>query len=153
MDSTAPIPQIADASVDLASVARRRLVQGMAAVVIAVGVVPSAFGQKGATTMPIVRISRGTFAPENYATIKARLDGAQATLVPAIRQLAGCLHYFAAIDRDSASMVNVSVWRSVADAQQMQTLAPMLALAEEFAREGVKFERPIVNYETVWAVP
>ncbi len=49
-------------------------------------------------------------------------------------------------------MVNVSVWRSVADAQQMQTLGPMLALAEEFTREGVRFERPIINYETLWVV-
>jgi quinol monooxygenase YgiN len=102
--------------------------------------------------MPVVRISRGSFAPQKYETIKARLDAAQSTLVPAIRQLAGCLHYFAAIDRESSSMVNVSVWRSLADAQQMQTLAPMLALAEEFTREGVRFERPISNYETLWAV-
>jgi hypothetical protein len=102
--------------------------------------------------MPVVRISRGSFAPQKYETIKARLDAAQSTLVPAIRQLAGCLHYFAAIDRESSSMVNVSIWRSLADAQQMQTLAPMLALAEEFTREGVRFERPIINYETLWAV-
>jgi quinol monooxygenase YgiN len=100
--------------------------------------------------MPIVRISRGAFSPEQYQTIKTRLDAAQKSLVPAIRQLAGCLHYFAAIDRESSSMVNVSVWRSLADAQQMQTLGPMLALAEEFTREGVRFERPILNYETLW---
>jgi len=102
--------------------------------------------------MLIVRISRGSFAPQNYETIKTRLDAAQSTLVPAIRQLAGCLHYFAAIDRESSSMINVSVWRSLADAQQMQTLAPMLALAEEFTREGVRFERPIINYETLWQI-
>jgi quinol monooxygenase YgiN len=102
--------------------------------------------------MPIVRVSRGSFAPEKYETIKARLEAAQKTLVPAIRKLAGCLHYFAAIDRESSSMVNVSVWQSLADAQQMQTFGPMLALAEDFTREGVRFERPIINYETLWAV-
>jgi hypothetical protein len=69
-----------------------------------------------------------------------------------VRLLNGCLHYFAAIDRESSSMVNVSVWRSLADAQQMQTLAPMRALAEEFTREGVRFERPIINYETLWQI-
>ena len=90
--------------------------------------------------MAIVRISRGSFASEQYETVRTRLDAAQKTLVPAIRGLAGCLHYFVAIDRDSSSMVNVSVWRSLADAQQMQTLAPMLALAEEFTREGVRFD-------------
>lgn len=108
--------------------------------------------EQAADPMPIVRISRGSFAPENYEAIKARLDAARESLVPAIRRLAGCLHFFAAIDRESGSMVNVSVWRSLADAEQMQTLAPMLALAEDFAREGVRFERPIVNYETLWAI-
>jgi hypothetical protein len=34
----------------------------------------------------------------------------------------------------------------------MRTLGPMLALAEEFTREGVRFERPIINYETLWTV-
>jgi hypothetical protein len=102
--------------------------------------------------MAIVRISRGSFPPEKYETIRIRLDAAQNSLVPAIRLLTGCLHYFAAIDRDSSSMVNVSVWRSLADAQQMQTLGPMLVLAEEFTREGVRFERPIINYETLWQI-
>jgi hypothetical protein len=113
---------------------------------------PGARGQKADAPLPIVRISKGSFAPEKYETVKARLDAAQKSLVPAIRQLAGCIHYFAAIDRESSSMVNVSIWRSLADAQQMQTLGPMLALAEEFTREGVRFERPIINYETLWAV-
>jgi hypothetical protein len=27
-----------------------------------------------------------------------------------------------------------------------------MALAEEFAREGVRFERPIVNYEDLWQI-
>ena len=102
--------------------------------------------------MAIVRISRGSFSPEKFETIRTRLDAAQKSLVPAIRLLDGCLHYFAAIYRDSSSMVNVSVWRSLSDAQQMQTLAPMLALAEEFTREGVRFERPILNYETLWQI-
>ena len=102
--------------------------------------------------MAIVRISRGSFSAEQYEAVRIRLEAAQKTLAPAIRLLAGCLHYFAAIDRDSNSIVNVSVWRSLADAQQMQTLAPMLLLAEEFTREGVRFERPIINYETLWQV-
>jgi hypothetical protein len=116
------------------------------------GFEPKARAQGTAVAMPIVRISRGSFAPEKYESVKARLDTAQKSLVPAIRRLSGCLHYFAAIDRESSSMVNVSVWRSLADAHQMQTLGPMLALAEDFTREGVRFERPIINYETLWTV-
>jgi quinol monooxygenase YgiN len=129
---------------------RRRLIQAVLAMLFSAGFAPVARAEKKAAPGTIVRISRGSFAPEAYEPVRHRLDVAQESLIPAIRQLAGCLHYFAAIDRESSSMVNVSVWRSLADAQQMQTLAPMLALAETFTREGVRFERPVINYETLW---
>jgi hypothetical protein len=122
------------------------------ALLFSAGCSPRAHAQTTAVPLSIVRISRGTFAPEKYDSIRTRLDAAQSSLVPAIRKLAGCVHYFAAIDRESSSMVNVSVWRTLADAQQMQTFAPMLALAAEFTQEGVRFERPIINYESLWVV-
>lgn len=131
---------------------RRRLLQGWLAVFVSAVFAPIARSEKSAVRGTIVRISRGSFTPEAYDRVRQRLDAAQESLIPAIRQLSGCLHYFAAIDRDSSSMVNVSVWRSLADAQQMQTLAPMLSLAEAFTREGVHFERPVINYETVWEI-
>jgi quinol monooxygenase YgiN len=131
---------------------RRRVIQGLFALLASAGFAPSARAQPAAVAMPVVRISRGAFPPEKYADIERRLEASQKTLVPAIRRLAGCLHYYAAIDRASSSMVNVSVWRSLVEAQQMQALAPMLALAEEFTREGVRFERPVINYQTLWEV-
>ena len=134
------------------SFGRRRALQGLLAALFSAGLARVARGQPTADPKPVVRISRGSFPPEKYQAIKSRLDASQTTLVPAIRRLSGCLHYFAAIDRDSSSMVNVSIWRSLADAQQMQTLAPMLALAETFTREGVRFERPVINYETLWEI-
>ena len=133
-------------------VGRRRLVQGLLALLVPAGAAPVARSRESDAPGAVVRISRGSFPPDRYEAVRARLDAAEASLAPAIRKLSGCLRYYAAIDRDSSSMVNVSVWRSLADAQQMQTLAPMLALAEEFTREDVRFERPIVNYETLWAV-
>jgi quinol monooxygenase YgiN len=129
------------------AISRRGAMQGLFAVLASAACAPG--GE--ATAAGVVRISRATFAPASYEDVKRRLDAAQAALVPAIRELSGCLYYAAAIDPDG-SMVNVSVWRSLADAQQMQTLAPMLALAEEFTRAGVVFERPIVNYETLWEI-
>ena len=134
------------------SIGRRRVVQGLLAMLVSAGCAPGARARQATASARVVRISRGSFAPEQYEAVKRRLDAAQTSLIPAIRQLDGCVHYFAAIDRESSSMVNVSVWRSLADAQQMQTLAPMLALAQEFTREGVQFERPIVNYETLWKI-
>jgi quinol monooxygenase YgiN len=102
--------------------------------------------------MPIVRISRGSFKPDDYDKIAKRLSEAHPTLVPGIRQLDGCLHYWAGIDHHSNTMVNVSVWRSLTDAKQMETLSSMLALAAEFSKLGVNFERPIINYDILWEV-
>jgi quinol monooxygenase YgiN len=99
----------------------------------------------------VVRISRGNFDAARFDEVAAALDAAGAELIPAIRALAGVHSYHAGIERDSASMVNVSVWESLEQAQQMSSLAPMLALREVFERHGVRFE-PIVNYETVWSI-
>jgi quinol monooxygenase YgiN len=99
----------------------------------------------------IVRISRGSFDPQQYASVAAALSAAQESLIPAIRALDGVLSYYAAIDRTAASMVNVSIWSGLEQAQQMATLAPMLALREVFEANGVRFE-PIINYETVWTL-
>lgn len=52
------------------------------------------------------------------------------------------------IDAVTSTMVNVSVWHSLEHAQQMSTLAPMLALASDFKAFGVEFD-PITNYETL----
>lgn len=102
--------------------------------------------------MPIVRISRGSFKPSDYEVIAERLEKSQGTLVPEIHVLNGCLHFWAGIDRSSNTLVNVSVWRSLSDAKQLDTLAPMLTLAEEFIKLGVQFERPINNYEVLWEI-
>ncbi len=48
-------------------------------------------------------------------------------------------------------MHNVSMWETVEDADQMASFQPMLALAEEFVALGVRFQRPILNFETLWS--
>lgn len=103
-------------------------------------------------SLPVVRLSRGRFDAQRYPEVRKKLDSARNSLIPAIRALRGRLHYWAAIDPESNSMVNISVWSSLEAAKQMETLAPMLALATEFASRGVTFERPITNYETLWEI-
>ncbi|MEO8315969.1 MAG: hypothetical protein ABI645_14400 [Pseudomonadota bacterium] len=103
-------------------------------------------------TLPVVRLSRGLFESSLFAEVERRLAAAEISLVPAIRELKGCLHFWAAIDERSNSMVNLSVWATVEDAMQMDTLPSMLALGKEFAAIGVKFERPIINYKVLWAI-
>jgi hypothetical protein len=100
----------------------------------------------------VLRISRGSFKPEDYERIKARLDESQHTLVPAIKVLSGCMHYWSGIDRTTNTMINVSVWKSFSNAKQMETLPSMLAVATEFVKLGVVFERPVANYETLWQI-
>jgi hypothetical protein len=128
---------------------RRGVLCGLLAAMSA-AVTPAACAEPAAARGRVVRLSRASFPAEKYDEVRRRLDESQRALVPALRALPGCLHYYAAIERESSTMINVSVWRSLEDAVQMQTLAPMLALAESFAQLGVRFERPILNYETLW---
>ena len=100
--------------------------------------------------MNVIRISRGAFAPADHETVKARLVAADAALAPELKKLRGLRHYWAGIDAASGTLVNVSVWSSLADARQMDSLPAMQDLAREFMALGVTFERPIINYEMVW---
>jgi hypothetical protein len=50
-------------------------------------------------------------------------------------------------------MSNVSIWESIETAEQMATFQPMIDLAGAFVALGVRFQRPILNCETVWEIP
>lgn len=100
---------------------------------------------------PVVRISQGFFSPDHFEEVAARLAEGQTVLEPALRALPGLLHYYVSLDRVSSSMVNVSVWTSLSAAQQMDTLAPMLAQRDLFTALGVSFQ-PIRNYEGLWTI-
>lgn len=114
---------------------------------------PKREGTRQAVGMQVVRLSRGSFPPEKYEAVRARLDAAKEQLIPAIRALRGCLHYWVAIDPVSNTMINVSLWETLDDAKQMDTLQPMQALAGEFIALGVTFERPITNSQMLWDLP
>ncbi len=49
-------------------------------------------------------------------------------------------------------MINVSVWDTLEHAQAMATLPEMTALGKEFTALGAEFERPIVNYSSLWQI-
>ena len=100
--------------------------------------------------MPVLRISRASFAKESFTDVRARLDESRATLEPEIRALRGCLHYYAAIDPVTNTMVNVSVWQTREDAKQLDRLTSMLVLAGELVSLGVSFEAPITNSDVLW---
>jgi hypothetical protein len=98
----------------------------------------------------VLRISRASFAKESFTDVRKHLEDSRATLEPAIRALRGCLHYYAAIDPISNTMVHVSMWETRDDAKQLDQLTAMLALAGEFVSLGVSFEAPITTSDVVW---
>ena len=102
--------------------------------------------------MSVVRISLGRFEASHYETIRQNLIETQVSLIPAIKALKGNIAFYAAIDREHSVMSNVSVWETMADAKQLDTLQAMLDLAQTFTAAGVRFERPITNHETLWAL-
>lgn len=99
---------------------------------------------------PVIRISLGKFDAGIAAAVEAKLQVSRASLESGIRAMNGNLAYYVGIDQANHAMHNVSIWESVADADQMATFAPMLALAAEFTALGVRFEQPILNCETLW---
>jgi hypothetical protein len=133
---------------------RRRSLKALSALAIGVAAAPTALAgpKPRQRALPVVRISRGSFPPERYDDVRQRLDASRKSLIPAIKRLKGLLHYYAGIDRESNTLINVSVWKTLADAKQMETLQPMRDLAGEFIAAGVTFERPIANYETLWNI-
>lgn len=71
-------------------------------------------------------------------------------LRPGIEAMSGLISYYAGADEATSSLTNVSVWKTLQDAKQMDTFRPMLDLGKAFAEKGATFERPIMNYATLW---
>ena|SRR5215469_5735411 len=95
---------------------------------------------------PIVRIYKGRFSPEKYGPVKALIEQSAGPLVPAIRGLRGLLYYHASVDRESNTVVNVSIWEDLEAAKQMDSLQAMLAQRPILEGAGVTFDA-IANYE------
>jgi hypothetical protein len=101
--------------------------------------------------VPIVRISKGSFDAGATADVERRLAESEAALREALEGLHGLVRYYVGIDRAGCQLTNVSVWESLADAHQMDTLQPMLAQRPILEAAGVTFE-PITNHETLWTI-
>lgn len=99
----------------------------------------------------VIRVARNGWDP-------ARLDEAteidartSAYLIPAIQRLDGMVAFYSGIS-PSGSLVNASLWRNTADAQQMDTLTEMVVDARrEFSTVGATFH-PVVNYPIAWRI-
>jgi hypothetical protein len=101
--------------------------------------------------MTVVRVSKGRFELANLDQAERLLAASEQVLREPLSQLTGLLHYYVGIDRELGYLTNVSVWETLEDAHQMDTLAAMLAQRPILEQAGVTFE-PISNHETIWAV-
>jgi hypothetical protein len=99
---------------------------------------------------PVVRVSIGHFDPDDFGKVRDALKASQEKLVPGIRSMNGNRSYFVGINRENSAMINVSSWDSVNSAKEMDRFQPMLDLVRDFIAMGVRFERPILNFESVW---
>ena len=109
-------------------------------------------GKQGMAT-PVVRISLGTFDADKAAIVELKLVESKAALESGIRAMRGNLGYYVGIDRKNNAMTNVSLWESVEAAEQMATFQAMIDLAGTFVALGVRFQRPILNFTTLWELP
>jgi hypothetical protein len=102
--------------------------------------------------MPIVRVSILRCPAQQFAELRQMMAEAMTVLEPGIRQMEGLLHYYAGADEAVSSLTNVSIWRTLENAKQMDRFQPMLDLGKVFAEKGATFERPIMNYDTLWEI-
>jgi hypothetical protein len=99
---------------------------------------------------PLVRVSILRCEAERFPEFERMMNESAAILLPGIQAMHGCRGYFAGSDQVTSSLSNVSLWDSLEDAQQMERFQPMLDLGKRFVEAGANFERPIMNYGTLW---
>lgn len=102
--------------------------------------------------MPIIRVSVIRCQQQRFADLKKMMAESIAVLEPGIRQMRGLIHFYAGEDEAVSSLVNVSVWRTLDDAKQLDRFQPMLDLGKVFVAKGAAFERPIMNYTSQWEI-
>lgn len=99
---------------------------------------------------PVVRVSILRCDAARFDRLRAMMAEAEAVLRPGIEAMPGFLAFYAGADEATHSMTNTSVWETLEDAQRLDRFEPMLGLGRRFAAEGTAFERPIMNYATLW---
>ena len=99
---------------------------------------------------PVVRVSIIRCVPENFAELQQMMVEADSVLRPGIEAMAGLINFYVGADETTSSLANVSTWKTLDDAKQLDTFRPMLDLGKIFVKKGATFERPIMNYMPLW---
>ena len=99
---------------------------------------------------PVVRVSILRCDADTFDAIEAAMVAAERDLRPGIEAMPGLIAYYAGADRATLSLTNTSVWETLEHARQLDSFQPMLDSGRRFAAMGARFERPIMNYATLW---
>ena len=99
---------------------------------------------------PVVRVSILRCGAAQFSRLRQMMIVADAALRPGIEAMPGLLAYYAGADEATHSLTNTSIWDTLEHAQQLDHFQPMLDSGKRFAAEGATFERPIMNYATLW---
>ncbi len=101
-------------------------------------------------SLPVVRVSILRCPPAQFASLRQKMAESERVLAPGIRAMRGLIGFYAGADEATSSLTNVSLWRTLDDAKQLDHFRPMLDLGKEFIELGTTFERPIMNYASLW---
>jgi hypothetical protein len=99
---------------------------------------------------PVVRVSILRCPPERFVELRQMMVEDDSVLRPGIEAMAGLLAFYVGADEATSSLSNVSVWTSLEAAEQLDTFQPMLKQGKAYTAKGATFERPIMNYATLW---
>lgn len=102
--------------------------------------------------MPTVRVSVMRCDSQQFSEFRQMMSDSLGVLEPGIRQLRGLIHFYSGEDEASHALAQISVWRTLEDAKQLDTFQPMLDLGKVFTAKGARFERPIMNYVSSWEI-
>jgi hypothetical protein len=99
---------------------------------------------------PVVRVSILRCTPDRFAELRQMMAEAEKVLRPGVESMRGLLAFYGGADEMTSSLTNVSVWIDLEAAKQLDHFQPMLDLGKQFVAKGATFERPIMNYMTLW---
>jgi hypothetical protein len=99
---------------------------------------------------PVIRVSIIRCTPPLFDEMCKMMVASDPILRPGIEALPGLLAFYAGADEATSSLTNVSIWTDLASAKQLDSFQPMLDLGKVFTAKGATFERPIMNYTTLW---
>ncbi|HMI19922.1 MAG TPA: hypothetical protein VK533_10285 [Sphingomonas sp.] len=97
-----------------------------------------------------MRISILRCEAAQFDKLRQMMFESEAALRPGIEQMPGHLAFYAGADPATCSLMNTSLWDTLEHAQQLDRFQPMLDAGKRFAAAGAAFERPIMNYATLW---